>query len=171
MSDTSSDLVSELRGRVAELGFELVDVRQRGVGKRLSLQVRIDRPNSSPGHGVTTDDCALVSRSLEAWLDSTGILGDRYVLEVSSPGMERPIRWPEHWQRFTGYDVRVRLADRGRVRATILGVSGTGVELRIADGDELHVQFDEARDATLVVDWATPAKPTRGRRRTRKGRK
>jgi ribosome maturation factor RimP len=154
------DLISDVRARVSDLGFEVVDVRKRGSGGRVGLQVRIDRPESEPGHGVTVDDCASVSRALERWLDESGTLGPRYVLEVSSPGIERPVRWPEHWRRFEGHDVRVKLPGHGRVTATILRVSGDEtVVLRPAGGEEVAVPMVDAQDATLVVDWSEIARP------------
>ena len=156
--DTSlTTLTDEIRRRVAALGFELVDIRQRGTRKRAVLQIRIDRSGAGPGQGITVNECAQVSRSLEPWLDETQVLGPRYVLEVSSPGVERPVRWREHWERFAGSDVRVRLPGLGRVRATIVAVTGNGdqVVLRPEGGPEdVTVPLDEARDATLVVDWS-----------------
>lgn len=155
MDKIAEDLIIQVRARAESLGFELVDVRQRGFGKRVSLQVRIDRPESRPGEGVTANDCATVSRALEAWLDETGLLGSRYVLEVSSPGIERPIRWAQHWRRFQGHDVRVKLPDRGKVRATIVRVIDDDVvALRLGNGEEVTVSLEDARDATLVVDWS-----------------
>lgn len=150
-------LTAEIRRRVAALGFELVDIRQRGTRKRTVLQVRIDRADSAPGHGITVDECARVSRSLESWLDETQLLGLRYVLEVSSPGVERPVRWREHWERFVGSNVRVRIPGTGRVRATIVRVVEDAdlVVLRPeGGGEDVTVPLDEARDATLVVDWS-----------------
>lgn len=152
------DLTEEVRHRVGVLGFELVDLRQLGSGRRPRMQVRIDRPESTPGNGVSVDDCARVSRSLEQWLDGSGILGRNYVLEVSSPGIERPVRWIEHWERFTGRAVNVRLRGRGRVRATIAGVVAAeqAVVLRLeGETEDLTVPVDEARDATLAIDWET----------------
>jgi ribosome maturation factor RimP len=150
----SEAMIAEVRNRTESLGFELVDVRQRG-GKRTSLQVRIDRPGSGPGEGVTADDCAVVSRAVEAWLDESGVLGPRYVLEVSSPGIERPIRWAQHWRRFEGHEVRVKLPDLGKVKATIVRVIDDDfVVLRLGSGEEVTVSLEDARDATLVVDWS-----------------
>lgn len=117
--------------------------------------MRIDRPNAIPGRGVTIEDCATVSRGLEEWLDQSGLLGPRYNLEVSSPGIERPVRWREHWERFAGRDVNVKLNGHGRVRATIIRVTedGDSVVLRPTRGEsELTVRLAEARDATLAVD-------------------
>ena len=146
-------LTGELRNRVAQLGFDLVDVRKRGSPHRVRLQIRIDRPDASPGHGVTVDDCAVVSRALEAWFDDDEVFGPQYVLEVSSPGIERPVRFPEHWQRFIGHEVKVRLPERGTVRATIQGVNENHVSLRLENGEEFVSAIEDARDAMLVVDW------------------
>ena len=155
MVDDLTDLTEDVRARVTALGFELADIRQGGSRSRPLLQVRIDRPDITPGSGVTVDDCALVSRALEQWLDEAGILGARYILEVSSPGIERPVRWREHWVRFIGKKVTVRLAGRGRVRATIVSVpEGDTVVLRLdGTGEEIPVRLAEARDARLAVDW------------------
>src|SRR5439155_683087 len=117
---------------------------------------RIDRPGAAPGHGITVDECAQVSRALEAWLDEAGILGPRYILEVSSPGIERPLRWREHWIRFVGHDVNVRLPGRGRVRATIVRVPDDAdtIVLRLkGESGEVVVPIADTRDARLVVDW------------------
>lgn len=155
MFPSLADLTGEIRSRVAALGFELVDLRRGGTAQRVRLQVRVDRADAAPGHGITIDECAGVSRALQAWLDASDVLGPRYVLEVSSPGVERPVRWPEHWARFAGRDVLVRLPERGRTRATIMGVAegGATVTLRLAGGDLVTVPLEQARDATLVVDW------------------
>jgi ribosome maturation factor RimP len=156
MLEKTDDLIAEIRRRVWDLGFEAVDVRPRGSRQRPLLQVRIDLPDSSPGHGVTVNDCAVVSRALEAWLDETRELGAKYVLEVSSPGIERPVRWKERWKRYRGHDVHVKLAGRGRIRAPIVGVDEMSVSLRpegAAVGEEVTVPLEDAREATLAVDW------------------
>lgn len=156
MSDDLAGLIEEVRARVAALGFELADLRQGGTLRRFRLGVRIDRPESPPGHGVTVADCAAVSRALEQWLDASGLLGSNYILEVSSPGIERPIRWREHWERYVGREVNVRLRGRGRLRATIVRVvpGEDAVVLRpTGDAGDVTVPLDEARDATLAVDW------------------
>jgi ribosome maturation factor RimP len=161
MEYAPEDLIDAVESRVAALGFELVDVRKRVSRGRTVLQVRMDRPDSAPGRGVTADDCAAVSRALEAWFDETGKLGERYVLEVSSPGIERPIRFRRHWERYVGRDIRVRLHGRGGVRATILRVlDENAVVLRLAEGGkEQVVPFKDACDAVLVVDWSKLDRP------------
>jgi ribosome maturation factor RimP len=155
MDPTLDQLTDDIRRRVAELGFELVDLSKGGTKARTRLQVRVDRPDAVPGHGISVDECAAVSRALEAWLDAGEILGPRYVLEVSSPGIERPVRWREHWERYRGRDVQVRIQGRGRFRATIERVVGDTVALRPAhEAETIEVPLTAIRDATLVVDWS-----------------
>ena len=155
-------LLDRIRDHVAGLGFELADLRRAGTQGRPILQVRIDRPDSSPGHGVTADDCGVVSRSLERFLEDAAIVGPRYVLEVSSPGLERPLRWPEHWRRFVGERARIRSrAFPGRPIVEILGVpSDREVRVRMPDGSEQVVALDVIDEATLVIDWNTYGKRT-----------
>ncbi len=156
MDDHLENLTAEMRRRVADLGYDLADLRRRGSERRPLVQLRIDWPDSEPGRGITHEDCQLVSRALERWLDADGVLGERYVLEVSSPGIERPVRWPEHWDRFRGQDVNVKIAGRGRVRATIVDVvnDGSTVVLRPKGAaEDIAVPIRDARDATLAFDW------------------
>ena len=156
MLDDLAELTAQVRARITTLGFELADIRQGGSRTRPLLQVRIDRPDGTAGTGVTVEDCARISRALEEWLDEAGILGARYILEISSPGIDRPIRWPEHWQRFVGRDVNVRLPGRGRVRATIVRGpdAAATVVLRLRAGnEEVTLPLADARDARLAVDW------------------
>jgi ribosome maturation factor RimP len=147
-------LLVPIRDHVAGLGFELVDLRRTGALQRPILQVRVDRPDSRPGQGVTADDCAVISRSLERFLESRAMVGPRYVLEVSSPGLDRPLRWPEHWRRFIGRQARVRAAALpGRQRVEILAVhQDERVVLRREDGSEVTLGLDEISEASLVAD-------------------
>ena len=156
MDDDLAGLITDIRCRVTEIGYELVDLRKRGSRGRPLLQVRVDLADPAPGRGITHADCSVVSRALEQWLDEARVLGDRYVLEVSSPGVERPIRWPEHWSRFRGREVNVRITGKGRIRATIVDVinDGTQVLLRpTGTTEDMAVPLEDARDATLAVNW------------------
>ena len=153
-------LLAPIRDHLAGLGFELVDLRRTGTLQRPILQVRVDRPDSRPGQGVTADDCAGISRSLERFLESRALVGPRYVLEVSSPGLERPLRWPEHWRRFIGRRARVRSpALGGRQVVEIVGLpDDEHVILRTERGGETTLRLDEISEATLLVDWAAVGK-------------
>jgi ribosome maturation factor RimP len=156
----SESLAESFRVRLEELGLELADLRIGGTPNRPLVQVRIEWPpvDRATGGGeprrVTVADCATVSRALEAWLDTDGPLGRRYVLEVSSPGVERPVRWHHHWVRFVGRDVDARVAGVGRVRARIVAVPDeTTVVLEPEGGAPRRVPLADIRDARLAVDW------------------
>ncbi len=92
----------------ADLGLEVVDLEYRSGGKNRLLRVFLDRV---PG-GVTHDDCVTVSRELSAILDVEGVVpGDAYMLEVSSPGLDRKLSRPEDFTRFTGRLVKILTRD------------------------------------------------------------
>ena len=157
---SNAEIDREVEVRVEALGFELVDIRWGGSARRPSLRVRIDRPGSTPGHGVTVDDCAQVSRALEPWLDLREDLPERYVLEVSSPGVDRPLLRDRDFQRFRGERVAVKghdvLAGRARrLEGELLGLDeGAGaVRLRLPDGDEVSIPRAEIAGANLVFTW------------------
>jgi ribosome maturation factor RimP len=147
-----SDAILEgVRRHVADLGFELIEFRKAGPPRTPTIQVRIDRPGSTPGHGVTADDCARVSRTLERWFEGPGGVGSRYLLQVSSPGFTRPVRFPEHWRRYVGRTVRLTArALAGHPRAVILEVPDEGhVRLRLPDGAEQVVALEDVKLAEL----------------------
>jgi ribosome maturation factor RimP len=150
-------LLDPIRAHLEAMGFELVDLRRAGTVQRPILQVRADRPGSGPGHGITADDCVAISRSLERFLEASGAVGPRYVLEVSSPGVERPLRWAAHWRRYVGREARVRSRVLpGRPTVRIVAVPDEAhVTLALPDGSETTVALDEIQDATLTVDWKT----------------
>lgn len=154
---------AELERRVETLGYELVEVRWGGSGKRPVLKLRIDRADSSRGEGVTVDDCAVVSRALEEWLDEREGLSDRYVLEVSSPGVDRPLVRSRDFERFVGETVAVKgkevlLGKATKLEGELLGLAGADTEeesvlLRLPDGEEVSVPRSEIRKAHLVFTW------------------
>jgi ribosome maturation factor RimP len=147
----SDSLLEAIRSRVVDLGFELIEFRKSGPPQRPSIQVRIDRPDSRPGAGVTADDCARVSRALEKWFEGEGGVGRRYLLQVSSPGFERPVRFPEHWRRYVGRTVRVTARTlSGHPRAVIVAVPDDAqVRLRLPDGAETLVALADVKEALL----------------------
>jgi ribosome maturation factor RimP len=165
LDESLDGLLSLIREHIASLGFELVDLRRAGTLDRPILQLRVDRPDSTPGHGITAEECASVSRGLQRLLESRGLVGPRYVLEVSSPGIERPIRWPEHWRRYVGRRARIR-ADGvpGRPEVEILAVPDEGhVTVRLPDGSERTLALGAVREARLTYAWAPPGRPAKRR--------
>lgn len=163
-----SSLERELERLVEDAGFELVELERSGDARRPILRLRIDRPNSVPGEpGVSLEDCTTVSRALEPRLDARADLSPRYVLEVSSPGVERPLVRRRDWERFAGAEVVLRgrdLAGRGgRLEGTLLGLRDEeGPEraaLRLGDGAEVEVPLAEVTRAHLRYQWTKPERP------------
>jgi len=156
----ADSLLEAVRRIVADLGFELIEFRMSGPPQRPAIQVRIDRPDSRPGHGVTAEDCARASRALEQMLEGPGGVGDRYTLQVSSPGIERPVRFPEHWRRYTGRVVRVTARTlKGHPRAVIVDLPDDGhVRLRLADGTEALLALADIKEALLQEESAADSR-------------
>ena len=136
------------------MGFELVDARASGGGRHLSIF--IDRPG-----GITVDHCAEVSRQLSRVLEVEGIDYDR--LEVSSPGLDRPLCKPADFTRFAGskVDVKMRTRDEsGRKRFTgLLRGEAGGVARLEVEGREVALRLDEMDRARLVPDLPAKAGP------------
>jgi ribosome maturation factor RimP len=145
---------------LAGMGFELVDARASGGGRQ--LVIFIDRPG-----GITVDHCAEVSRHLARVFAVEGIDYDR--LEVSSPGLDRPLRKPADFVRFTGsrVDVKMRTPDasgRKRFAGVLRGAQG-GVAVLEVDGREVALDLNDMDRAKLVPEVPAPAVPaTKGKR-------
>jgi ribosome maturation factor RimP len=154
---THDPLLALVRAEVERQGFELVDYRRSGTAGRPILQVRADRPDSQPGAGITTAECATLSRAIERLLEDGAHVGTLYVLEVSSPGIERPLGFVAQWRRAVGLRVKVRAAGlKGHPEVEVLGVPDEDtVELRLPDGAVQRVRIGDVREAHVVVDWKT----------------
>jgi ribosome maturation factor RimP len=148
-------LESFVREELDALGFDLVEFRVGGTNRRPLLDVRIDRRD---GETVSIDDCATVSRAIEPRLDRSGLVGEMYVLEVSSPGVERPLRTAADWQRFAGRRAKVLSpALGGRIEVEVLGVEdSSGVQtavMRDERGTEHRIPLADVKEARLVFRW------------------
>jgi ribosome maturation factor RimP len=140
---------------VEKLGYDLVELRFGGSRSRPTLDVRIDRRD---GEAVTVDDCATVSRGIEARLDAGLEAGERYRLEVSSPGVERLLRTAADWRRFAGRRANVLSpALNGREEVEIVGVDegdgGAVAVVRDARGDEQRIALADVKEARLAFHW------------------
>ena len=137
-----------------EEGFELVDVEFLVQGGRRVVRVLLDRSG-----GIRVGDCASFSRRLSDCLDMNQMVQGRYSLEVSSPGIERPLKSLESLARFTGQRAAFTTiqAHEGRRRheGELLGPDGPRAGLKTDDGQERWFEWNDVKDAHLVVDpWA-----------------
>ena len=157
MNETLESLVASA---IKPLGLELFEFKIGGSKGRPVLDVRVERED---GEKVTVDDCAAGSRVIEAKLDAEDFGGKRYVLEVSSPGLERPLRSAKDWKKFVGRSAVVTTnvvgdpAGRRTDEVEIAGVEGdAGQEVVIVHsgrGDERRFPLAAVEKARLAFHW------------------
>ena len=138
---------------IEDLGYELVRVRLQG-GKTATLQIMADRPDG----GINVDDCAQISTAVSATLDVEDPIEDNYYLEVSSPGIDRPLTRLKDFASFEGYEARLDLNQaidgRKKFKGTLAGVEGSEVLINIEEQGQTHtigLEFDLLSDAKLVL--------------------
>ena len=136
---------------VERAGYELVRVLTIGQANP-TLQVMID--NLDHKTDITVDDCAKVSRLLSDTLDEKDPITDKYSLEVSSPGLDRPLTKLEHFARFCGYEVKVeteeKIENRKRFKGKLLKITGDNIVL-VMDNEEYTIPFAMISKAKLVI--------------------
>lgn len=138
---------------IEDMGFEVVRIRLMG-GKSNTLQIMVERPNG----GIEVDECARVSTAVSAVLDVEDPLEDPYALEVSSPGIDRPLTRLKDFENWEGYEARVETTEmidgRRRFRGLLAGVEGDEVLVNIEEGGEtitVGLHFDWLSDAKLIL--------------------
>jgi ribosome maturation factor RimP len=136
---------------VAAMGYEIVRVRLTG-RERPTLQIMADRADGAP---VGVDDCEAISRTVSAILDVEDPIKGAYTLEVSSPGIDRPLTRAKDWVRWAGHAARIEMAvpigGRKRFSGTVLGLEGKAAKLRLDDGAEIALPLEGIRSARLVL--------------------
>ncbi|HHH13780.1 MAG TPA: ribosome maturation factor RimP [Thiolapillus brandeum] len=152
MQKSSKAIRDLVRGVVEPMGYELVGVEYlTGQPGGNLLRVYIDREE-----GITLDDCAAVSHQLSGVLDVEDPIPGNYTLEISSPGLDRPLFEPEHFERYAGKKVNIRLESsvpgRRRYKGTLLGIGDGRVQVEV-DGEVHSLDLDEIRDARLVPEF------------------
>jgi ribosome maturation factor RimP len=153
MSEKSTEIAALLAPTVEALGLELLGVEFVASGGSAMLRLYIDRADSPVG----IEDCEAVSREVSAQLDVNDPISSHYTLEVSSPGIDRPLFTAAHFTRFIGEQAKVGLRlpldGRRRLQGRIAAVEGGVVSL--VDGErEFRVAMDNIEKARLVPDWA-----------------
>jgi ribosome maturation factor RimP len=158
---------------VEAAGYRLVRVTFTGAGYRATLQVMVERADERP---MTVDDCATLSHTISALLDVADPIGASYMLEVSSPGLDRPLVRREDFARYAGYEAKLEVKQpiegRKRFRGRLKGIDGDDVTL-VAEGAVWRLPFAEVTRAKLVLTdeliaaGGRPAAPTDNAMETR----
>jgi ribosome maturation factor RimP len=162
MSDKANDIVALLAPTVASLGLELLGAEYLPSAGSAMLRLYIDVPMQAgeEPRAVTIEDCEAVSREVSAQLDVEDPISSHYTLEVSSPGIDRPLFNAAQFARFAGESAKVALKlpqdGRRRFQARIVRVEGDDITFGLAEGSpaELTVRADNIDKARLLPDWA-----------------
>ena len=135
------------------LGFELVRIRLMG-GATRTLQIMADRPDG----GIVVDDCGEISLAVSAVLDVEDPIEENFVLEVSSPGIDRPLTRLKDFEMWKGWEARIETTElidgRRRFKGMLAGVEGEEVLIELDDGAEpvtIGLQFDWLSDVKLIL--------------------
>jgi ribosome maturation factor RimP len=157
------DVVEQIRtmaSRVAAgYGLEIFDVQFRREAPGMVLRVQLDRPGpaATAEDCVSVDDCARVSRDLSAILDVEDVVPTAYTLEVSSPGLDRPLRRDDDYQRFTGRRAKIVMRERvdgqGFFKGRLGGLDGDAVLIDADDGRRHRVPLNVITRANLEVEF------------------
>ena len=165
MKTNQAEFQRDFEERLSRLGYDLVQIEWAGNAYRPVIRLRVER--AALDRPVSLDDCTTVSRGIEGWLDEDARVPDQYVLEVSSPGLERPLTRDRDFRRFRGQRIAVQgtgvLRGRAsRLEGRLLGLveGGNGdasILLQLSDGDEVEVPRSRVAGARLVHEWKKPS--------------
>jgi ribosome maturation factor RimP len=142
-------LLDRLRALITAMGCELVGCECLALGRRALLRIYIDRQD-----GVTVDDCARVSRQVSAMFDVENPILGAYVLEVSSPGIDRPLFELVHYSPAIGKTVKLKLStphlNRRHYKGVLVGVTEEWVRLLLEEGVEVSIPYSAIEKANVV---------------------
>ncbi len=150
---------------IQDLGYELVRVAVMG-REQPTVQIMAERADGAP---MSVDDCETISRAVGAVLDVEDPIQGNWTLEVSSPGIDRPLTRVKDWNRFAGHQARMEvdipIDGRRRFAGVILGADAETARLRLDDGMEVSLPMEHLRRARLVLTdaliAATAAQPSK----------
>jgi len=153
--DRDFDVVNSVKELTEPLlidsNMELVDIEYKGEGRGRVLRIYIDKKN-----GVTIDDCADISRELSVLLDVNEVIADRYTLEVSSPGLRRPLKKLEDFKKFEGKLVLIRTKESINNRKVFKGTLNNCLKDHIVveiDGVSYEIPFYNIKKANLEINF------------------
>ena len=149
MSEAADQIRALIEATVESLGFELVRVTYGG-GRKPTLQIMAERPDGSMG----VEDCATVSREVSLLLDVEDPLQGEYLLEVSSPGIDRPLTRTKDFERWVGFEVKIEMKetidDRRRFKGRMTGFDGDSITLEMEEG-AVTLAYPDVSKAKLIL--------------------
>jgi ribosome maturation factor RimP len=159
-AETVVEKVRDIAGRVAaDRGLEIFDVQFRREAPGMVLRIQIDRPGpaATAADSVSVEDCAHISRELSAILDVEDVVPAAYTLEVSSPGLDRPLRRPDDFRRFAGRRAKIvmrqKVDGQGYFKGKLGGLDGADVLIESENGKVHRVPFELITRANLEVEF------------------
>ena len=159
------EIIDALEARAAERGIDVVDVEVVGATKAPCVRVRIDHADESLDT-ITLDEVTEETEWISETLDELDPIPSSFTLEVSSPGMSRPLRKERDFERFAGQTVSASLVPgegRRRFTGTLLGIEGGIVALE-CDGERVELSLDDIRKCTIKPDFGDAAKGGRAKK-------
>ena len=151
MGKASDRLVAIIEPAITALGYELVGIEYMSQGRHSLLRIYIDSDA-----GINVDDCANVSHQVSAVLDVEDPIQGEYTLEVSSPGLDRPLFTAAHFQRYSGEQVDIRMHvyidGRKKFKGLLKGIDNGQVLVEV-DGNVYELPLEDIEKAKLVPQW------------------
>ena len=151
MSDPVAEITRLIEPSLSAMGYQLVRVQLSGGQQRPTVQIMAERAD---GAGMTVAHCTEVSRAVSALLDVADPVPTSYMLEVSSPGIDRPLTRPVDYQRFAGHEAKLEtrwpIGGKRRFRGRLLALEGEAVRVKTVEG-EIVVPLGEIERAKLVL--------------------
>ena len=152
MSSRTEAINAIIERVTAREGLELVHWEMVGPKNNSVLRIFIDKPE-----GVTHHDCEVVSHQVGTLLDVEDLIPTQYLLEVSSPGVDRPLYKPADYERFAGNKVKIRTQmpfnGQRNFKGKLLGIEGNRVKLQVEGGSEIEIAFDNITKANIEYEF------------------
>lgn len=167
MESTTAQIWSLTEPIARELGLEVLEVELAGDSGQRLLRIYLDSPTKD--RPVSVDDCTTVSRQLGDALEAHEAVAGRYMLEVSSPGVNRPLRKREHFERVVGGRIRAKLRTADGTRKTVLGrltsLDGDAAQLETDEGACESFSLNDVERANFEFEFEDNSRPRRAKRR------
>jgi len=167
MESTTAQIWSLTEPIAKELGLEVLEIELAGDAGRRLLRIYLDSPDEA--RSVSIADCETVSRQLGDVLEAHETVAGRYMLEVSSPGVNRPLRKREHFERVVGGRIRAKVRAADGTKRTLLGrlkaVDGDVAEIETDEGVVERFSLDQVQRANFEFEFETTVRPGRQKRR------